>query len=62
MCTAGAMPRTTEQARAVGVACPACTEANDIILATRGLSRVALHAKKLPKWGGSDAAGPTPEN
>jgi amidase len=34
----------------VEAACPAFSEVPDIIRCTRGLSMVALHADKLPKW------------
>jgi amidase len=34
----------------VEAACPDFGEVNEIVLATRGLSMVALHAEKLPRW------------
>jgi amidase len=34
----------------VEAACPDFSEVNEIVLATRGLSMVALHADKLPRW------------
>jgi amidase len=34
----------------VEAACPDFSEVNEIVLATRGLSMVALHAEKLPRW------------
>jgi len=34
----------------VETACPDFSEVNEIVLATRGLSMVALHADKLPRW------------
>ena len=34
----------------VETACPDFSEVNGIVLATRGLSMVALHADKLPRW------------
>jgi amidase len=34
----------------VEAACPDFREVGDIVLATRGLSMVALHAEKLPQW------------
>ncbi|MEK7364336.1 MAG: amidase [candidate division NC10 bacterium] len=34
----------------VETACPDFSEVNGIVLATRGLSMVALHAAKLPRW------------
>ncbi|MBI4587501.1 MAG: amidase [Candidatus Rokubacteria bacterium] len=34
----------------VETACPPFGEVNEIVLATRGLSMVALHADKLPRW------------
>ena len=36
----------------VEAASPDFSELNDIVLATRGLSMVALHAEKLPQWEG----------
>jgi amidase len=34
----------------VEVACPDFSEVNDILLGTRGVAMVALHADKLPAW------------
>jgi amidase len=34
----------------VEAACPDFSEVNDIVLGTRGLMMVALHADKLPRW------------
>jgi amidase len=41
----------------VEAACPDFSEVNDIVLATRGLSMVALHADKLARWKGEMQKG-----
>jgi amidase len=41
----------------VEAACPDFGEVNDIVLATRGLSMVALHADKLARWKGEMQKG-----
>jgi len=41
----------------VEAACPDFSEVNDIVLATRGLSMVALHADKLAQWKGEMQKG-----
>jgi amidase len=51
----GAFPHgATRVFRALGArvesACPSFAEVNDIVLGSRGLSMVARHADKLPKW------------
>jgi len=41
----------------VEAACPDFSEVNEIVLATRGLSMVALHADKLARWKGEMQKG-----
>ena len=42
----------------VTTASPSFAELNEIVLGTRGLSMVALHADRLAEWRARDAAGP----
>jgi amidase len=41
----------------VEAACPSFREVDEIVLGTRGLSMVALHADKLPRWKGEMQKG-----
>ena len=45
-------------ARACATACPSFAELHEVVLGTRGLFMVALHADRLAEWRGGDAEGP----